>query len=246
METVSQNKIDDLIENGFSLRVSEYISGGFQMVKDNAGLFVGFTLLTLIINSIAGIVPFGAIAVSTPLAAGFFLAANKLNKGDQLDLSDFFKGFEYFGQLVVYTVLLVLLFAALAIPVGLFIFTMIAFDFGGEGAFFLVFMFGLAVFMGAAYMAISFMWAPHLIVFANKKAWESMEISHRIIKKDFWNFAGFGLLLGLINLAGLLCFGLGLLFTIPASACALYLAFEDVTDLKLENNDGYIESHLVD
>jgi hypothetical protein len=246
MEEVSQNKIDDLIENGYALRVSDYISGGFQMVKDNLGLFVGYTLITFIINGFAAVVPFGALAVSAPLTAGFFLAANKINNGYELEFADFFKGFDYFGQLVVYSLIFILLFAALAVPSGLLVFSMIAFDFNEGPAILFGLIFGLAILAVVIYLAVSYMWAPHLILFARKKAWESMETSRNIIKQDFWNFVGFGLLLGLINIAGFLCFGVGLLYTIPASACALYLAFEDVTDMRLGNSDGYIEKHLVD
>ena len=246
MEVVSQHKIDDIIENGYALRVSDYISGGFQMVKDNLGLFVGYTLLMFIINSIAGMVPFGALAVGAPLSAGFFIAANRISEGDELEFSDFFKGFDYFGQLVVYSILMLLLIMALAVPTGLFAFTLVALDFDGDIAVIFAMIFGLAIFAVIIYLAISFIWAPHLIVFANKKAWESMETSRNIIRQDFWNFVGFGILLGLINIAGALFFGIGLLYTIPASACALYLAFEDVTGMGLENSGGYIERHLVD
>ena len=123
---------------------------------------------------------------------------------------------------------------------------MVAMDLDGEIAVFFALLFAMGIGAIILYLAVSFIWAPHLILFANKRAWESMETSRNIIKKDFWNFVGFGMLLGLINIAGALFFGIGLLYTIPASACALYLAFEDVTEMRLENNDGYIERHLVD
>jgi len=246
MEIVSQNKIDDLIENGYEMKVSEYISGGIQMVKDNLGLFVGFTIVTFIISSMAGMIPFGSVAVGAPLGAGFIIAANKISKGYEIEFSDFFKGFDYFGQLVVSSILFILLFAALAIPSGIFIASMVALDFDGDVAVLFTIIFGFSILAAVLYFAVSFMWAPHLIVFGKKKAWESMETSHKIIKNDFWNFIGFGVMLGLMNLAGLLCFGFGLLFTIPASACALYLAFEDVTEMRIENGSGYIENHLVE
>ena len=247
MEIVSQEKIDDLIENGYALQPSEYISGGVRMVKENLGLFVGYTVLMFVINAFASIFPFGGLVVGAPLTAGFFLAANKLNQGYELELGDFFKGFNHLGQLVVYSLLVILLFAILAIPAGVFAVSMIAFDFDGDFAIIFALMFGFAVLAMVLYFAVSFMWAPHLIIFGKKKAWESMEISHKIIKKDFINFIGFGLMLGLMNIAGFLFFGVGLLFTIPATACALYLAFEDVTEMRLENNDGlYLDKHLVD
>ena len=246
MEIVSQNKIDDLIDNGYHLRVSEYISGGIQMVKENLGVFVGFTLITFIINSIAGMIPFASLAVSAPLTAGFFLAANRLSEGYEVDFSDFFKGFDYFGQLVVYSILFGLLIVVLSIPAFMLAGTMIVFDLDGDVSVLFAILFGLGMVATVLYLAISFMWAPHLILFANKRAWESMELSHKLIKKDIWNFVGFAMLLGLFNLAGALCFGIGLVFTVPVSACALYLAFEDVTEMRLENSDQYIDRHLVD
>ena len=246
MKTVSQEKIEDLIENGYAMNVTDYISGGIQMVKDNLGMFVGYTLLMFVISSVAGMMPFGSIAVGAPLSAGFFIAANRLNQGYEIELGDFFKGFEYFGQLVVYSLLMLLAFAALAIPAGVFIGSMFILDFDSEVAILFSLVFGFASAIAITYFAVSFMWAPHLIVFGNKKAFESLDLSRRIIRNDFWNFIGMGILLGLMNIAGAMFFGIGLLFTIPASACALYLAFEDVTEMSLDGDDQYIDRHLVD
>lgn len=245
MEIIDQHKIDDLMERGFTLRGSDYISGGIQMVKDHLGPFVGFTLLSLIINAAAGVVPFGGLLVGAPLSAGFFIVANRINQGIEPEIGDFFKGFEYFGQLVVYTLLTALLIVALLIPLGLVAITMTAFSFDSDPGVFFIFMFGMVAFFVAIYIGISLIWAPHLIVFANKRAWESMETSFKVIKQDFWNFAGFAMLLVLLNLGGLLCLGVGLLFTIPASACAIYLAFEDVMELDQEGRGDDIERHLV-
>jgi hypothetical protein len=49
-----------------------------------------------------------------------------------------------------------------------------------------------------------------------------------VVFKKFFNWLGFIFLIGLFNIAGAICLGVGLLVTIPTSMCAIYVAFEDV------------------
>jgi len=55
-----------------------------------------------------------------------------------------------------------------------------------------------------------------------------MELSRRIISIRWWDFLGFFAILTLINLAGLLACGIGVIFTSPLTMCIIYVAFEDI------------------
>ena len=245
MDKVNQGKIEDLVDHGYELRISDYISEGFSLVRENLGVFVGFAVVSMIIASMAGVLMIGSILVSAPLSAGYIIAANKARSGFKPEFGDFFKGFDFFGQLVVYSLIVLLIMVCMAIPIGIFVLFMVNINGGGIVGGLLAMSFALGIIAAIIYIAVSYIWAPHLVVFGDMKAWDAMETSRKIVKKNFGNILGFLMLLGLINFAGALFLGVGLLFTIPATAVALYIAFEDVTELSLEYNEN-IDRHLVD
>jgi len=69
-----------------------------------------------------------------------------------------------------------------------------------------------------------------------------------LIKKDWFAFFGFFILLGLINILGFLLLGVGLLVTIPATYCAIYAAYEDIvgTDVNTNSQNSYDEFSTTD
>jgi ABC-type antimicrobial peptide transport system permease subunit len=62
-----------------------------------------------------------------------------------------------------------------------------------------------------------------------------MEYSRKLVTKNWWQFFGLAIVLGLINVLGALVLGIGLLVTIPASGLAVYAAFESIVGLPEEN-----------
>jgi hypothetical protein len=65
-----------------------------------------------------------------------------------------------------------------------------------------------------------------------------METSRRLITKKWFSFFGLGLLMFLLILAGLLCFGVGVLVTIPLGSCVLTAAYEDIVGLNSVAGQG--------
>jgi uncharacterized membrane protein len=55
-----------------------------------------------------------------------------------------------------------------------------------------------------------------------------METSPKLVTRNFFPMFGFLLLLGLINLGGVILCGLGLLITIPLTYCAMTVAYMDI------------------
>ncbi len=68
--------------------------------------------------------------------------------------------------------------------------------------------------------AIKFQFSEYLIVDKKMDAIESLQASWEMTKGVKWNLFLFGLLLGLINLLGLLCLIVGLIITVPLSMLA--------------------------
>jgi uncharacterized membrane protein YedE/YeeE len=88
------------------------------------------------------------------------------------------------------------------------------------------------------YLAVSYLFAQLFVVDKNLGFWSAMETSRRLITKKWFSFFGLGLLMFLLILAGLLCFGVGVLATIPLGSCVLTAAYEDIVGLNSVAGQG--------
>lgn len=203
---VNPHRLEQLLQDQPTLDIDKAFKRGWEMFKTNPGLFIAFALIYFIILG-AGEVLLGdyssiiSILVGVPLGFGFYLVANQISRSESIEFKDFFEGFKFFVPLV-----LVSLLAGLLSIVGL------------------VFLILPGIYLGVAYT-----FATLFSVYAGTEVWESLELSRKLITKVWWKFFGFILLLILINLAGLLALGLGLLVTIPLTYLSAYAAFEEMT-----------------
>lgn len=191
----------DIIDTGYNFSVGDSISQGFDIFKANMGGFVAFTLIVFVINIVLSFIPFASIVVSGPLSAGFFIMAHHIRTGKSFEFGTFFKGFDKIGQLIL-----------LALISG--ILTVIGFVF---------------LIIPGIYLAVGYSLATLFVLFYNHEFWDSMEWSRKIVSKQWFGFFGFFIVLGFLNLAGAIALGVGVLFTIPISYCAIYAAFAQIT-----------------
>jgi uncharacterized membrane protein len=187
-----------------SLPLGDYFKTGWGLFKQYPGGFVGFCLLNLVIHVALHSIPFvGALAVaaiSAPLLMGNFIVSAKLLHGQTPEFRDFFEGFQYFLPL-----LLLSLVAGLFISIGT-----------------------LLLIIPGVYLAVAYLFASYLVVDRRLDFWPAMELSRRTVNPRWFGYFAFMLLLALLNLAGALLLGLGLLVTIPLSFCALTAAYADL------------------
>ncbi len=195
-----KERADELIARGYETDVGKYISEGFRIFEKDMGNFIGYTVLYFLISFASGFIPFAPLLLLGPLTAGFFIVARKIRKGEAHDFGTFWKGFDYFVPLLLYTLISSIL---------------------GFVAF-------LALIIPGIYLAVAWSFAIPFIIFANMEFWDGMEYSRRLITKKWWNIFGLLIVIFFINLVGALAFFIGLLFTVPITYCALYAAFEDI------------------
>lgn len=190
-----------------TLNVKNYIQQGWEMFKEHIGEFVGFTLIIFVASAVSsklavsGSFIFSAVAAS--FYAGYGIAAFRLLNGQQLQFADFFKGFNYF---------LPLFLAALA------------------GGFLVGIGFVLLIIPGI-YLAVAYMFTTYFIIDYRMEFWQAMETSRMIITKNWFAFFGFAFVLFALNLLGGLALGVGLLVSIPVTACAAAVAYKDIIGL---------------
>ncbi|NDE85572.1 MAG: hypothetical protein EB056_06070 [Verrucomicrobia bacterium] len=58
--------------------------------------------------------------------------------------------------------------------------------------------------------------------------WESIKTSWRGVAPNFWSYLALLLLLGVLNLVGVLCLIIGLFVTIPLTLLATMVAYEQI------------------
>ncbi len=84
----------------------QWISQGWEVVKTDIGLFMGLTLLYLIVGSA------GSVLTQGPMQVGFHLACMKKLVRGRMEIGDLFQGFNYFVAAFV-AALIIALFATL-------------------------------------------------------------------------------------------------------------------------------------
>jgi uncharacterized membrane protein len=78
------------------------------------------------------------------------------------------------------------------------------------------------------YIAVSYSFAVQIAIDWELDFWEALEASRKLISKNWFSMFGFILVLTLINMAGILLLGVGIIFTAPLTICALLVAYDDI------------------
>ena len=187
-----------------SLPLGEYLKTGWGLFMQYPGGFVGFCLLNLVIQAVLKIIPIlgplVSLAVTTPLLMGNFIVSAKLLQGQPPEFRDFFKGFQYYVPLLL-----------LSLVAGLFI---------GIGTVLLI--------IPGVYLAVAYLFSSYLVVDRRLDFWPAMELSRLTVNPRWFGYFALLLLVALLNLAGAIALGVGLLVTIPLSFCTLTTAYADL------------------
>jgi serine/threonine protein kinase len=78
------------------------------------------------------------------------------------------------------------------------------------------------------YLLVAWLFTLPLVIDKRIEFWPAMRLSRKVVKKHWWKFFGFGLVLVLFNLMGLFLLGVGLALTVPVSIAAGMYAYEDI------------------
>ena len=191
-----------------SLPLSDYFKTAWGLFTQYPGGFVGFCLLNLLLqaalHSIAYVGPVAAAVIGTPMFMGNFIVSAKLLQGQPPEFRDFFSGFQFLWPLLL-----------LSLATGLFI---------AIGTLLLI--------IPGVYLFVAYLFASYLVVDRRLDFWPAMELSRRTINPRWFGYFVFTLLLVLLNLAGAVALGVGLLVTIPLSFCAVTVAYAEIFGLQ--------------
>jgi hypothetical protein len=203
------------------------------------GIAVAYVLISAFISIMGlffmSVIPLlGSIAATTiqlALIGGFFVAGHGLYRGRKVSLSEYFGGFSMVKEFVLITLMLYGMLVLLFIPLGLG--TYLLADIGGTNNFaeyFWIMYIGVLGFVLALGLlaAIVYPFALANTIHLYLKAWGAMELSRRVVFKSFGRVALLVIQLFILNVAGGILFGLGLLITIPITFFAIQVAWEQL------------------
>jgi uncharacterized membrane protein len=151
-----------------------------------------------------------SIVTQGPLQVGLHLFCAKKMYNKRAEVGDLFKGFDFFLPSFV---------AALLIGIFAFI------------GFLLCVIPGLVV-------ASMYKFTYLFILDKRMDFWPAMQASHDVVKNDYFGFAMFLLVMGLINILGFLCCIVGLLITIPLSVAAITIAYQEIVGFEQRTVDA--------
>lgn len=214
------------------------VKAGWALIKDRYWLFVGMTTVAVLI---AGAVPFWILM--GPMLCGLNLALFKHRRRLPVEFGDLFKGFDYFGQSFVATLLYVLPILLVVVPAYIIfylgiILSMAAQSASGEpnpaaaiGVFVMFTLFILVMMVIMLLISVGFIFAYPLIVERKLQGFDAVKLSFRAAMANFWRLFLMMILTSLLGLAGLLLCYIGVFLVMPISYAAIVIAYEQVFGL---------------
>lgn len=234
----------EILENDYELDLGGCISRGWDLLQKNMGLLVGATLIYLGIEiafSLLGAIPLiGAIFsllnlfVAAPLMGGLFYVTLQAIRRQPASAGDVFEGFRRaFIQLVLGYIVPAILTALCLIPAVIVGVVMLlpSLTYHQEpslGALLTTGAVGLVCLLPMIFLTVNWMFTLPLIVDKRMEFWPAMQTSWKMVRKHWWQLFGLVLLVGLINLGGLLLCCVGLLFSVPLGIAAMMYAYETI------------------
>lgn len=93
-EPMSSRSLEQVMQEGYTVNMTQYIKDGWEIFKTNPGLFLGFWAIIFVINLGLGFIPIlgsiVAMAISVPLGMGIFIVSAKIIKQQPVEFGDFF------------------------------------------------------------------------------------------------------------------------------------------------------------
>lgn len=217
----------------------EYLQEAWSRVKPQYGLFLGITAVGMLLGSVA---PLGILL--GPMFCGIYLCYRRQALGQPIAFDMLFKGFDYFGEAFIASLLMVgaALVVMLPLMVALFI-GMFATALGGaagHGAetvapFLSCALFGvffLLVMLISAVISVLFAFSFPLVMDRGVPGLEAVKLSFRAARANLGGLLLLALVNALLGFAGVLCCYVGAFLVLPVTIGTHWICYERVFGIK--------------
>ena len=217
----------------------DWLRQGWALFAANPGLWIGLTIVLLVIVLGVQIVPLvGTLAahlLMPVLGAGLLLVCRKIDEGESVQIDDLFAGFKQnAGPLVMVGVLYMLAMLAIVVIVvavggGSVAGGLLSAQPVGLGVIFGGLMLSLLLSLALSVPVVMAVWfAPALVFFNHMQPVEALKASFEACMKNVLAFLVYGLIVLVLAFFAALPVGLGFLVLIPVLAGSVYAAYRDV------------------
>lgn len=207
----------------------ECLKEGWQLIKDQYWLFLGITLVAMLVGGAVPVVLIG------PMMVGLYMCLFAKMRGEPVEFGMLFKGFDYFTQgLVAAAIQTLPVILIMAVGVVIFaVLVMFGASAGGGDALPFVFSIGGAVFGLVASIAsliihTFFLFAYPLIADRNLSGLEAIKLSYRAAMQNLGGIIGLILLITGLSILGVLACYVGAFLVMPISFAAYAVAYRKV------------------
>ena len=207
----------------------ECIKEGWQLIKDQYWLFLGLTLVAMIVGGAVPVVLIGA------MTCGLYMCLFAKMRGEPVEFGMLFKGFDYFMQgLVAAAIQTLPVILIMAVGQVIFVaFTLIVLPSQRGEEMPVVFFVGLVIFVLFA-MIVSlvvhslFLFAYPLIIDRNLSGMDAIKLSYRAARQNLSGIVGLILLMAGLGILGVLACYVGVFFVMPISFASYAVAYRRV------------------
>lgn len=259
----------NLSNKNVDLSIGTILNNSFNTFGKNPFLFIAGVVFTIglsfaisyapILRDIASLSIVFSLVIQPVLMVGYYVICDKVVHNDGASFKDLFSAFQHQrGQIILANFLTILIFF---IPMVLFgglligvlgtsllstlssaeefVSTVIK----GSGVVLLIgFLFTMAF---VIYLSITFMFTGMFVYFKDLSAWDAINASRKMTSQKLLSFFGLAFALFFLNIGGMLCLGFGLLVTLPVSYIALYLAFNEMVELRETTENDLLIEHFI-
>ena len=195
----------DYLRRNAAIDIGRAFERAWALLRAHVGLLIGSFVLMSVISVGVALVPFlGWIAIvfiNSALLGGLYLVFIRRIRGEHVEIADLFAGF----KLAYLNLLLANFVSSLLTGVGV-----------------------LLCILPGVYLAVGYLFALPLVIDKRMEFWTAMEVSRQVVHHHWWTVFGFAIVCFLVNVAGLLACGIGIIVAAPFTIAAMMYVYEDL------------------
>jgi hypothetical protein len=229
----------EVLARAGQIDVFDCLGRGFELWKNNFLPLVGVTLLVIVAQMAASMVPIlGTLAgmfLNGVFYGGLYYYYLGKMRGQPRTVGDAFAGFsKAFVPLMLASLLITALTIALMAPAfGSFFVAMIHASMANQVPTFGPISGTIAIamlisFLVMLYLSVGWMFTFALVIDKGLGPWTAMEVSRRVVTRQWFRVFFVGLLGGFLTLLGFIGLFIGILFTLPLMFGAVLYAYETI------------------
>lgn len=232
-----------MLARSAGLDLGRCISRAFDLWKAHLLPLVGVTLLSLIIQTVIGMIPVVSLAntffLSGVFTGGLYYYYLGKMRGQPRTVGDIFAGFsQALGRLGLTNLIFICLMMAIMLPFFapffIAIFKLALANQGSAGmpqfpamSIGMMALAGLGIFP-LMYFSVSWMFAYALAMDQGLGPWTALEVSRRVITRHWFPMFGLLIIACILMMLGLIGLIIGVVFTIPIGIAIILYAYEDL------------------